>query len=529
MPAPEQVPVPDLNSIIGSVAGGTRRLGGAVTDVNIADRRADTSAIIGDIYLTGGANLVNPELVNTLAGIDRSYRGQLTAADRGVSSAQAKLTQLENRLLDPKLKGTQRAKLEAQIAKTRTSLETATARQTRVRTDMRAAREGATAESPRLTDLMAERNPEARQAMERAQPFLNRMGQLGAAGEQLAGALGQGFQANQITSQNITAPRMGDFGQATATRISAGQVGAGRLGDSLMGEAMRRVDLRGALDSQATRDAIQSARQGFAARGLATGSASLGAELLNRDRYQRQRAFEDLGFAQGVQGQDLGRQFQNVGNQLEADKSNQAAAMQAELANLDARYRAAAQAGEWELAAATRNQASNLQASIANEEARRLGNQANVGMLGDAYNLQQGVNQEGLRAVGISTELASAANPYNMAMGLYRGAGTNPGAAALNTAGVLGSTYMTVANDANQFNANSRTFSNFAPMAFGNYGGQQSGMGASIGGLGGMALGAGVGALLAAPTGGMSIPMGMALGSSVGGGVGAGLGGLFGR
>ena len=39
--------------------------------------------------------------------------------------------------------------------------------------------------------------------------------------------------------------------------------------------------------------------------------------------------------------------------------------------------------------------------------------------------------------------------------------------------------------------------------------------------LGGGALGAGVGALLAAPTGGMSIPMGVALGSTLGGAAGS--------
>jgi hypothetical protein len=90
-----------------------------------------------------------------------------------------------------------------------------------------------------------------------------------------------------------------------------------------MGRAMTMARSDGSLSEQATRDAIQSSRQGFAARGMATGSSALGAELLNRDRYARQRMFQDMGFAQGVQGQDLERQFNNAGNVLLADQGNQ--------------------------------------------------------------------------------------------------------------------------------------------------------------------------------------------------------------
>jgi hypothetical protein len=61
------------------------------------------------------------------------------------------------------------------------------------------------------------------------------------------------------------------------------------------------------------------------------------------------------------------------------------------------------------------------------------------------------------------------------------------------------------------------------------YSGGQFSSGGGIGtamGAGGALLGAGVGALLAAPTGGMSVPMGVALGSSLGGATGS-LGGSF--
>jgi hypothetical protein len=66
---------------------------------------------------------------------------------------------------------------------------------------------------------------------------------------------------------------------------------------------------------------------------MATGSAGMAAELLNRDRYSRARASEDLAFAQGVQQQDVGRQFQNVGNRLAASQANQQVGAQMSLAN----------------------------------------------------------------------------------------------------------------------------------------------------------------------------------------------------
>jgi hypothetical protein len=90
-----------------------------------------------------------------------------------------------------------------------------------------------------------------------------------------------------------------------------------------MDQAMRKAQSDGTLSAEASRDAVQSARSGMAARGMATGSAGLAAEMLNRDRFSRQRQFEDLAFAQGVQTQDLGRQFQNVGNTMQADLANQ--------------------------------------------------------------------------------------------------------------------------------------------------------------------------------------------------------------
>jgi hypothetical protein len=133
-----------------------------------------------------------------------------------------------------------------------------------------------------------------------------------------------------VADRQIEAAGLSAMGMR-ADQVQAGQVGAGTLGDTLMGRANQMAQSTGRLSPDAERDAVQAARAGMAARGLATGSAGTAAELLNRDRFARQRQFEDLGFSQQVQGQDLTRQFQNVGNRLAAGQSNQAA-NQAQLA-----------------------------------------------------------------------------------------------------------------------------------------------------------------------------------------------------
>jgi hypothetical protein len=195
-------------------------------------------------------------------------------------------------------------------------------------------------------------------------------------------------------TRGITAPTLGEFGRANATNISAGQVGAGALGDSLMARAQRGVALGGRLGAEAERDAVQAARAGMAARGLATGNASVAAELLNRDRYARQREFEDLQFADRVQSADQARQFQNVGNRLTADQANQQAALQTELANLRTRYEAAVQQGNWQQAAALANQADQTSRDVQNVGNRLQAAQANqqAALQAETANLQARYN-----------------------------------------------------------------------------------------------------------------------------------------
>jgi len=110
--------------------------------------------------------------------------------------------------------------------------------------------------------------------------------------------------------------------EALGRGVTAQQTEAGQLGDRLMGEAMAKMDQGGRLSAEATRDATQAARAGMASRGMATGNAGLAAELLNRDRYSREREFQNLGFARGVQSEDLGRRQTNTAMRADTDRFN---------------------------------------------------------------------------------------------------------------------------------------------------------------------------------------------------------------
>jgi hypothetical protein len=110
--------------------------------------------------------------------------------------------------------------------------------------------------------------------------------------------------------------------QADMERVQAQQTEESALGRSLMDEARSKIAQGGRLSPEAERNAIQAARAGVAARGMATGNAALGAELLNRDRFSRQREFENLGFAQTVEANDLARRTGNTQLRQQAGMQN---------------------------------------------------------------------------------------------------------------------------------------------------------------------------------------------------------------
>jgi hypothetical protein len=429
---------------------------------------------------TSGALALNPQLRAEFDATTKSVEAALKKPTQELGKVQTEIANLQSK---SSLTNKQRERLNKLTARA-TELQSQVSSQNQRLTDLNTR----LANEPRAQDTLRNAFPELQATADAANPYLDRMGQLGATGERLMGALGQGYRANEIRADQVQAARMRDFGQATSRDISAGQVGAGTLGQSLMQRAQQMAQSDGRLSPEANRDAVQAARQAFAARGLGTSAGSAAAELLNRDQYSRQRMFQDLGFAQGVQAQDLGRQFQNVGNQLAADQSNQSAALQAEMANLEARYNAAVQQGNWEQAAAIQNQGANLQAAVANEEARRLGNQMNIGMLGQAFTTDRMVNQEGLGAVLQRGQLQGAANPNNMLLNLFNSAEPT-GSQSISAGGNIGTNWANNQVQTDTFNANAKMWTDMANK-YGNYGGMQSSLTGSP--LGDFALNKGV-------------------------------------
>jgi hypothetical protein len=104
--------------------------------------------------------------------------------------------------------------------------------------------------------------------------------------------------------------------------VTARTTDAGALGDSLMATALQKANQGGNLSAEAERDAIQQSRASYAARGLGTGASAAAAELLNRDRFSRQREAENLAFASGIQTQDLARRQTNSAILADTDRYN---------------------------------------------------------------------------------------------------------------------------------------------------------------------------------------------------------------
>jgi hypothetical protein len=81
----------------------------------------------------------------------------------------------------------------------------------------------------------------------------------------------------------------------------------------LMQDAESELALGRSLSPEQMREATQSARAAFAARGMATGNAAAGAEILNRDAFATARQDQRRGFAAGVNQMDLARRQRRVG------------------------------------------------------------------------------------------------------------------------------------------------------------------------------------------------------------------------
>jgi hypothetical protein len=328
---------------------------------------------------SGGAAALDPRLraeleglQQSVAGANRGAIGQINRLNTQITNAQAEISRLEGKETRTRQEQSALDKARKTLTSSQTKLEPLQARVTAQNQRITDFQTNRIAGAPTATDALRNAFPELQQTLADAEPWLQRQGRLGETGERLMSALGQGFQSQEI--------------------------GRGAAGEALYGRATQMASSDGRLSPEANRDAVQSARQAFAARGLGTSAGSAAAELLNRDQYSRNRMFQDLGFANQVSQQDQARRF-------------------------------------------------------ANEEARRIGTQMNTGMLNQAFTTQKMLEQEGLGAALQRGQLRSAANPANMMLSLY-GQGQPTGSQSLGPASSIANNWAQMNLAAQGFNAN---------------------------------------------------------------------------
>jgi hypothetical protein len=250
--------------------------------------------------------------------------------------------------------------------------------------------------------------------------------------------------ASSARVRRVQDVRSRDIQASAAENALMQEAVGGGLAGQLRAQAQNDMALGRSLSSEQSRDAIQSARSGAAARGMATGNSALAAELLNRDRYATQRQNDRRAFASGVLNQSTGiqqaanqayaqRQDANAGRALQADSTNQSVAQaramqnaqfaqqanladnqnaqqrvlaeagyaqQAGLSNQDFGFRAASQDAQLAQQAALANQQSGLQlgftnaqlqqaAALANQQAALEASRTNQAAANRAYEFQQ--------------------------------------------------------------------------------------------------------------------------------------------
>ena len=232
-------------------------------------------------------------------------------------------------------------------------------------------------------------------------------------------ATGKASQMRNV--KNVQAAQAGRVSDVRAQRARAAQGAAAQMGQvadvgtrdiranaaerALMNEA-RGGGLLGQLESQASndlalgrslsaeqeRDAIQSARAGAAARGMATGNSAMAAELLNRDRYATQREAERRDFASGVLNQGTG--IRQVANQasLTRQEGNAVRNLQADLANQSTDFNTGQFNASTQQAMALANMQNRQQASLSNQDAF-----LRAGLANQSTGLQLGTTNAQLR------------------------------------------------------------------------------------------------------------------------------------
>lgn len=108
-----------------------------------------------------------------------------------------------------------------------------------------------------------------------------------------------------LDAERAANPSMGLADAAVERSLMS--LGPSRLETELERQAYNDLQAGQNLTGEEERAAIQAARAGMSARGLATGTSSVIAEVLNRDTFARGRELQRRGFAQQVEGMQRGR------------------------------------------------------------------------------------------------------------------------------------------------------------------------------------------------------------------------------
>ena len=217
-----------------------------------------------------------------------------------------------------------------------------------------------------------------------------------------------GYAADQVRAQRALAAQGAAAQMDSVDNVGTRNIRASAAERALMNEALGG-GLLGQLESQASndlalgrslsaeqeRDAIQAARAGAAARGMATGNSAMAAELLNRDRFATQRENERRTFAAQTLNQGTGiRQAANQAS-LARREGNAVRNLQADLANQSTAFNTGQFNASTQQAMELANMQNRQQAALANQQAALQASQLNQAANARAAEFQQ---QGGLQA-----------------------------------------------------------------------------------------------------------------------------------
>ena len=222
-----------------------------------------------------------------------------------------------------------------------------------------------------------------------------------------------------------------------AQALQAGGLGA--VGDTLDGRAQMFAKSTGQLTQDELRNLQQSVRGAYTARGTEMGSGAVSAEALSRLTNERQRMFEDLQAAQGIQQGNL--------NVTQANRGFQQGVMQGDIANRGGL--AQLQQGQLDSQRGYGLQLSQQQAAVASDPFQAiLGRQSTAPNLGVASTQYAGgLAGQGVGPnlfdpnAGINLGLQTQANQTNYLANIYGSqagvAGANAQASGARSAGMM--------------------------------------------------------------------------------------------